>query len=164
MNSNDDNKIESKLAQFRAQRTDSSKTTHSSIKISNIFDSIRKRITSQSKSSQSKSDSINEMSINNSHKMEVNDSENESLLSEESVFPIDDDEEEEESTHLSKTDIIVIIIKTLIYILLQIIAIAIQFGAVFFSIALLFFICTNLRNRKKKRGELSYVFEKIKLT
>ncbi len=158
MNSNDDNKIESKLAQFRAQRTDSSKTTHSSIKISNIFDSIRKRITSQSKS-----DSINEMSVNNSHKIEVNDSENESLLSEESVFPIDD-EEEEESTHLSKTDIIVIIIKTLIYLLLQIIAIAIQFGAVFFSIALLFFICTNLRNRKKKRGELSYVFEKIKLT
>ncbi len=162
MNSNDDNKIESKLAQFRAQRTDSSKTTHSSIKISNIFDSIRKRIISQSKSSQSKSDSINEMSVNNSHKMEVNDSQKESLLSEELVFPIDD-EEYEESIRFSKTDIIVIIIKILIYILLQIIAIAIQFGAVFFSIALLFFICTNLRNRKKKRGELSYVFEKIKL-
>jgi hypothetical protein len=99
------------------------------------------------------------MSVNNSHKMEVNDSQKESLLSEELVFPIDD-EEYEESIRFSKTDIIVIIIKILIYILLQIIAIAIQFGAVFFSIALLFFICTNLRNRKRKRGELSYVFEK----
>jgi hypothetical protein len=161
MNSKDDNKIESKLTQFRANKLkiDSSKTTHSSIKIFNIFDSIRKRIRSQSKSSESKSDSINEMSVNNSHKMEVNDSQKESLLSEELVFPIDD-EEDEESINFSKTDIIVITIKILIYILLQIIAIAIQFGAVFFSIALLFFICTNLRNRKRKRGELSYVFEK----
>jgi hypothetical protein len=160
MNSKDDNKIESKLAQFRdnKRRIDSSKTTHSSIKILNIFDSIRKRITSQSKSSESKSDSTNQMSVNNSHKMELNESQNEPLLSDESVFPIDD-EEEEETTHFSKTDIIVIIIKILIYVLLQIIAIAIEFGAVFFSIALLFFICTNLRNRKKKRGELSYVFQ-----
>jgi hypothetical protein len=46
-------------------------------------------------------------------------------------------------------------VKLLLYVVGQVLAIVAQFGAVFFSVSLLFFICTNLRNRKRKKGELS---------
>lgn len=76
---------------------------------------------------------------------------------EDGVALIEDvDEPEPLDEPWTKIDYLILIVKMMLYLLLQALAFMIQFGAVFFAFAALFFICTNLRNPKKRRkGELS---------
>lgn len=52
-------------------------------------------------------------------------------------------------------DVSIFALKLSIYVIGQIIAIITQFGAVFFTIAMLVLICTNLNDRRRRRGEMS---------
>ncbi|RWS26239.1 uncharacterized protein B4U80_01246 [Leptotrombidium deliense] len=80
----------------------------------------------------------------------------ESANQEENIASDDEHKEVEENQSWTSFDITVFCMKVIIYITMQIIAVMVEFGAVFFSIALLFFICTNLRSHRKRRsGELS---------
>ena len=68
---------------------------------------------------------------------------------------VDDVDDDKPLFDWDRRQTIIFVIKILIYILGQTIAFLLEFGAVFFSIAILVFICTNLRNRSKRKGELS---------
>lgn len=144
--------LELKLAEFRAKKlkTISETNPNKSLNVFNIFGSIRQRINNK--------DLNQNMDQNKSQTIELlsNTSNSETEEVEEPEFPVDEDIDDERGLFdCDRFQLLMITIKLLIYVLLQTIAILVGFGAVFFSIALLFFICTNLRNRSKRRGELS---------
>ncbi|XP_074593504.1 SAYSVFN motif domain containing 1 [Brevipalpus obovatus] len=65
------------------------------------------------------------------------------------------EEEEEDEFIWTRKDIFSMICKALFYLVLQAIAFMHEFGAVFFIISLLIFICTNLSDRPRLEGEPS---------
>ncbi|XP_054153571.1 uncharacterized protein LOC128952238 [Oppia nitens] len=152
--------LETKLREFRSNKLKStSRQQQSSLNVSNIFRSLRRRFISSSQVEDS-SDKMSERVELLANEWTTT-SDSEELLAADSDIVIDDEEvadEDIDSKSLfgcNKYDWIVLSVKVLIYLLLQIIAFLLQFGAVFFSIALLVFICTNLSNRSKQKGELS---------
>ncbi|RWS17112.1 hypothetical protein B4U79_15789 [Dinothrombium tinctorium] len=65
------------------------------------------------------------------------------------------EENEYESEVWTTFDFVVLGLKIVIYLTMQAIAVMFEFGAVFFVLSLFYLIFTNLRNRKRKKGELS---------
>jgi len=61
-----------------------------------------------------------------------------------------------QSTNWTRIDFVILFLKIILYCILQTIAVIIEFGAVFFAIALLYFICSNLREKKKKYEPSAY--------
>ena len=144
--------LEKKLAEFRAKRFNPKSETNSnnSLNISNIFGSIRQRFAKSEESKETMNDNVSQ-----TIELLSNPSNSDSEEPEETEFPVDDFDEDKSLFDCDKRQALTIAIKVLIYILCQTIAFLLEFGAVFFAIAVLFFICTNLRNRSKRKGELS---------
>lgn len=141
--------LEQRLAQFRAtkSRTNASTTNTKPLNASNILDSIRRRFSSEERNNMKENDckigllcDENEGDVDDDHEDEL---------------PVDDIDEDRPLFDWDRRQTVIFGIKVVIYVLGQTIAFLLQFGAVFFSIALLIFICTNLRNRSKRKGELS---------
>jgi len=146
--------FESKLSEFRSKKVKSRSKSREPLNVLNIWHSIRRRIQSppqvdiNSQTMSDRSDQRLEL-LANEYNTESDDESHEADL------VIDEEEVDEKLFDCNKYDIFVITLKALIYMLCQTIAFLLQFGAVFFSLALLVFICTNLRNRSKRKGELS---------
>lgn len=150
------NDIEIKLAQFRNQKVNSS--TNQKI---GLFNWIRRRVNNKNDNQmKTEMESIiknkkqpDEVSLLSSNNSDIDSNSDEDCQVD---LVLEEDEENLINEPVkTKIDYIIIAVKVLIYILGQILAVIIGFGAVFFSISALIFICTNLRNRKRRRNELS---------
>lgn len=78
-----------------------------------------------------------------------------SINSQQSSCNSNSDSPLDNSDKWTRLDVIILICKILLYIVLQTLAVMVEFGSVFFAISLLYFIFTNLRTRQKLKGEPS---------
>lgn len=151
------NEVENKLLEFRAKQNKAKKPENSILSqpksISNWI--LRRKNTNKNETSEM-SDPENSADTDlllraNSQNQTLNDSDLEDSYTVES----DDQIDRKPIQCFDKRDWPILLLKVGIYVVGQILAIILEFGAVFFSISLLIFICTNLRNRKRRKGEMS---------
>lgn len=158
-----ENEIELNLARFRAQQKQKVDTSANQEKdsswILNALNPLRKRITTNKQTSNENETDSKKCKTDAKMIIDVSKGQEVAFYVKTSDDEMDDDENDDDFQQLvPQSDsfwVIKIVIKIMIYILLQTLAVILEFGAVFFSIAVLYFICTNLRNRKKLKGELS---------
>jgi len=149
--------FESKLSEFRSKKLKSKSSSNGPLNVFTIWHSIRRR------SERKAPDDVtsDQMSDNREQRVELlsNESRSESQESLQSLpqseSTIDEEELEANLFDCKPYDLLLLSLKVLIYITCQTIAYLVQFGAVFFAISVLVFICTNLSTKSKTKGQLS---------